>query len=67
MHGISNPPCTKGDHRSCVSVIVTLTFANINENSARDKHNNLEPDEQSRNSMLVFPKALNTVQKFATF
>ena len=32
---------------------------NINVCSAKDKGLNLEPDEQSRNSKLFFPKALN--------
>ena len=34
-------------------------LVNINEGSAKDIAINLEPDEQSRNSKLVFPKALN--------
>ena len=34
-------------------------LVNINEGSAKDKGINLEPDEQYRNSKLVFPKALN--------
>ena len=31
----------------------------INEYSAKDKDINMKPDEQCRNSKLVFPKALN--------
>ena len=37
----------------------TQQLVNINEGSAKDKDINLEPHEQSRNSKLVFPKALN--------
>ena len=36
-------------------------LVNINEGFAKDKGINLEPDEQSRNSNLVFPKALNII------
>ena len=31
----------------------------IDEGSAKEKEINLKPDEQSRNSKLVFPKVLN--------
>ena len=36
-------------------------LVNINEGSAKDKDINLQTDEQSRNSKLVFPEALNIV------
>ena len=42
-------------HAECDQQLV-----NINEDSAKGKHINLEPDEHSLNSKLVFPKALNT-------
>ena len=36
-------------------------LVNINEGSAKDKDINLQTDEQSRNSKIVFPKELNIV------
>ena len=38
---------------------VIQQLVNISEGFAKDKYINLEPDEQSHNSKLVFPKALN--------
>ena len=41
--------------------VMSIIPGNINEGSAKDKVSNLQTDEQSRNSKLVFPKALNIV------
>ena len=57
---------------SCLSYVnyqmqrqkVINNLVNINESSPKDKYINLEPDEQSCNSKLVFPKTLNIIKNF---